>query len=65
MVGGQKIFLGGEVGFNKIVLGFLLNQPPAANQNSTKVHLLLTLTNNCTMKKKIVVGAPGCRRSQW
>ena len=58
VVGGQKIFSGGEVGFNKIVFGFLLNQPPAANQNSTKVHLL-TLTNNCNMKD------PGCRRSQW
>ena len=44
MVGGQKIFSGGEVGFNKIVFGFLLNQPPAANQNSTKVHLS-TFTN--------------------
>ena len=57
MVGGQKIFSGGEVGFNKIVFGFLLNQPPAANQNSTKVHFL-TLTNNCNMKKN-------CRRSPW
>ena len=57
MVGGQKIFSGGEVGFNKIVFGFLLNQPPAANQNSTKVHLL-TLTNNCNMKRN-------CCRSPW
>ena len=57
MVGGQKIFSGGEVGFNKIVFGFLLNQHPAANQNSTKVHFL-TLTNNCNMKKD-------CCRSPW
>ena len=65
MVGGQKIFLGGEVGFNKIVLGFLLNQPPTANQNSTKVHLL-TLPKNCNnFFFCFVVGAPGCRRSQW
>ena len=71
VVGGQKIFSGGEVGFNKIVFGFLLNQPPAANQNSTKVHLLTLIIelefnqgafinfNNCNMKD------PGCRRSQW
>ena len=45
------------MGFNKIVFGFLLNQPPAANQNPTKVHLL-TLTNNSTMKKN-------CCRSPW
>ena len=57
MLGGQKIFSGGEVGFNKIVFGFLLNQPPAANQNSTKVHLS-TLTNNCNMKQN-------CCRSPW
>ena len=40
MVGGQKIFSGGEVGFNKIVFGFLLNLPPAANQNSIWKKLL-------------------------
>ena len=56
--GGSENLFGGEVVFNKTVFGFLLNQPPAANQNSTKVHLL-TLTNDCDLKEK------NCCRSPW